>query len=389
MVLFIALTTLFCSCSQNSVVEQVTEDKGLKSVRIISAADSVITKVSQIATDVEYIPLQTSPDTEIKGIVKIVTRGHKIYVNLITDILCFDEGGHLLYQLFGNGDNAGYNQVAIYDFDIDTADTTLIVLAGKKILHFKITNTGFDYVKTIGLGRMFSSRLDFVPGTSKFLLSFNRRKGNEPFLSVLIDINGEMLTSKPNYFKRFNPVNNHIRDTVIHYQYGNKLYFRERLNDTVFSVDSESDDFTPAFMLDSRLSSTNSENINDPQYFKLLPLIKNICESPRYIYYTSRFSRFNYSIFYDKFENKKYMIDLEKNKLEDDISGGPDLEPEFICEGKMYLWISNDVLRQHFKTMNLAGGNEKDLSKNEKIKKLIQSVEGNDNSFLVCVDLKK
>ena len=54
-VLFFALTTLFCSCGQNSVVEQVTEDKSLGSIPVISAADSVITKVSQIATDVEVV----------------------------------------------------------------------------------------------------------------------------------------------------------------------------------------------------------------------------------------------------------------------------------------------------------------------------------------------
>ena len=54
-VLFFALTTLFCSCGQNSVVEQVTEDKSLRSIPVISAADSVITKVSQIATDVEVV----------------------------------------------------------------------------------------------------------------------------------------------------------------------------------------------------------------------------------------------------------------------------------------------------------------------------------------------
>ena len=54
-VLFIALTSLFCSCGQNPVVEQVTEDKSLRSIPVISAADSVITKVSQIATDVEVV----------------------------------------------------------------------------------------------------------------------------------------------------------------------------------------------------------------------------------------------------------------------------------------------------------------------------------------------
>lgn len=226
----------------------------------MSRPDSIITRVSEIASDIEYIPLQPSANTPIKAIDKIVTRGNKIYINLISNILCFDNQGHFLYKLYGNGKDENDNVVAIYDFDIDTGDTSLIVLYGNIILHFKNTGSGFDYIKTIKLGRLSPSKLNFIPGNKKILLSSIRRKGYEPSLNVLININGDTLSSKRNYFKRFNPVKSGIRDNIIHYQFDNKLYFRERLSDTVFSLDNESNNFTPELILDSHLSSTNSRN---------------------------------------------------------------------------------------------------------------------------------
>ena len=54
----------------------------------MSRPDSVITQVSAIAFDIEYIPLQPSANTLIKAIDKIETRGNKIYINLIDNILC-------------------------------------------------------------------------------------------------------------------------------------------------------------------------------------------------------------------------------------------------------------------------------------------------------------
>lgn len=90
--------------------------------------DSVITKVSEIASDIEYIPLQPSANTKIRYIDKIISRGNKIYLNLVDNIMCFHKQGHFLYKLYEKGKDKGEKVVAIYDFDIDEGDTSLIVL---------------------------------------------------------------------------------------------------------------------------------------------------------------------------------------------------------------------------------------------------------------------
>ena len=343
--LILVLTVLICSCCGNTGTKQIGVENKPKYIRIISRPDSLITRVSEIASDIKYIPLQPSVNSPIGAIDKIVTRGNKIYINLIDNIVCFDNKGRFLYKLYGNGDNEKDSYVVIYDYDIDTRDSSLIVLYGNKILHFKNTGLGFEYIRTIKLGRLSPSKLDFVPGTNDILLSSYRIKGFDPVQHILINIKGDTLTLKQNYFKRFNPIKNYISDRIFHYQFDNKLYVRERLNDTVFSINFESNYFTPALILDSRMSSTNSENINDPKYFRMLPFVVKILEVPRYLFYSYTVPRLVFNVYYDKYEYKIYQIDQKNGALNDDIGGGPDFDPEYCSEGKMYSWISARALK--------------------------------------------
>jgi hypothetical protein len=173
--------------------------------------------------------------------------------------------------LYGNKKEKNENVVAIYDFDINARDSSLHVLYGIKILRFKITGSGFEYLNTLKLGKLSPSKLDFVPRCDKILLSSTRVEGFERTLHMLINLSGETLSYKRNYFARFNPSKNGIWDEIIHYQFDNKIYFRERFNDTIFSIDPATNYFTAELILSSKISSTNSENINAPEYYKILP----------------------------------------------------------------------------------------------------------------------
>jgi hypothetical protein len=388
-ILIISLTVFLCSCVGKTGTKQIDTTSKIREILLVSKPDSIISKISDIAIDIEYIQLQLSGNSPIKAIDKIVSRGNKIYINLINNILCFDFQGNFLYQLYKNGTGNEENVVAIYDFDIDTSDSSLVVLAGNKLLHFKNTGSGFDYVKTIKLGRLSPTKLDFVPGTNKILLSSTRSKGFELTLHILINLNGDTLSFKRNYFKRFNPVKNKIWDGIVHYQFDNKLYLRERLNDTVFSLNNESDNFTPELILDSRLSSTNSKNINDPVYFKILANVVNILETPRYLYYVYNVHQFNHKVFYDKYENKTYKIDPEIGVLKDDIVGGPDFNPEYCSEGKIYVWTRVKELKEYIDSENFIKVQVQNPQKKEYLKKMAHSLKETDNPVLIIVTPKK
>ena len=71
------------------------------------------------------------------------------------------------------------------------------------------------------------------------------------------------------------------------------------------------------------MSSTNSENINHPEFFKILPNVVQVLEFPRRLYYKYNYTQFDHKEFYDKYENKKYNLDQVIGILKDDIAGGP------------------------------------------------------------------
>lgn len=391
-IILIALTVFIYSCGRNTGTKLIDSTVKAKEILLISRPDSIITKISEIASDIEYIPLQPSANTQIKAIDKIITRGNKIYINLINDLLCFDDQGHFLYKLYGNGKDKGENVVAIYDFDIDTGDTSLIVLYGNKLLQFKNTGSGFGYIKTIKLGSISPSKLDFVPETNKVLLSSIRIKGYEPSFNILINLTGDTLSFKPyNFkpynFKRFNPLKNELWDEFIHYQFEDKLYFKERFNDTIFSINIESNNFTPCLILNSHLSSTNSENINNPDYIRILPSVANIFEVPRYLYYSYFFDQYH-KVFYDKYENRKYKIDPGNGVLKDDIGGGPDFYPKFCSGGKMYSWIGVRELKKYIESEDFAEARVQNPKKQEDLKKLADSLKETDNPVLIVVTPK-
>jgi hypothetical protein len=388
-IILIGLTVFIYSCGRNTGDKKIDSIIKTKEIRLVSKSDSIITKISEIASDIEYIPLQPSARTRIRAIDKIITRGNKIYINLINDLLCFNDQGRFLYQLYGNGKEKEENVVAIYDFALDTGDTTLIVLYGNKLLQFKNTASGFGYIKTIKLGSISPSKLDFVPGTNKILLSSIRMKGYEPSFNILINLNKDKLSVKPYSFKRFNTIENRLWDEFIHYQFENKLYFKERFNDTVFSINFQSNNFAPTLIFGSRLTSTNSENINDPKYFRILPCIVNIFEVPRYLYYTYYFSGQSHQIFYDKYDSKKYELDTWNGFLKDNIAGGPDFDPEYCSEGKLYSWIGVRDLKRYIGGEDFAKTQVQNPKKKEALKKLADSLRGTDNPVLIVVTPRK
>jgi len=388
-VIYFALTVFIGSCGGNPEIKQIEQENLIKTIPIVSKPDSILTKISDIASDIEYIHLQPSGNFQVQWIDKIVQHNDKLYINSIRNILCFDDKGHFLYESYGNKKEKNENVVAIYDFDINARDSSLHVLYGNKILRFKITGSGFEYLKTLKLGKLSPSKLDFVPRCDKILLSSTKVEGFELTLHMLINLSGETLSYKRNYFARFNPSKNGIWDEIIHYQFDNKIYFRERFNDTIFSIDPATNYFTAELILSSKISSTNSENINDPEYYKILPNITNIFETELFLYYSYSFGESDYKIFYAKDENRKFEIDQEKGVLKDDIGGGPDFDPKFCSDDKMYSWISARDFIKYTGSEDFTEAQVQNTKQHVVLKKLANSLKETDNPVLVLVSLKK
>ena len=71
-----------------------------------------------------------------------------------------------------------------------------------------------------------------------------------------------------------------------------------------------------------------------------------ILEVPGYIKYSYENNRLRRRMLYDRSVNKKFETDL-KNALTDDISGGPNFDPFFCNEGKLFSSFLAITLKQY------------------------------------------
>jgi hypothetical protein len=142
-------------------------------------------------------------------------------------------------------------------------------------------------------------------------------------------------------------------------------------------------------ILDSHISSTNSVNIKDPNYYWTLPYIVNLFEVPRFLYYDYNFASESHQVFYDKYEGSRYEVVTWNGFLKDNIGGGPDLFPEFCSEGKIFSWITVGDLKKHVKSQDFAKVHVENPKKQKDLEKLVLSLKESDNPVLIVVTPKE
>ena len=130
--LVMLLMILLFSCGRESSREKDNTGSVLE-IDLLPEPESGITKLSEIAENVEYIPLQTT-DSSLLGdvVLKIVNIDNRIYIlNSVEDedeILCFNTDGKFSYKINKTG-RGPEEYLSITDFDISYDNTLLTILS--------------------------------------------------------------------------------------------------------------------------------------------------------------------------------------------------------------------------------------------------------------------
>lgn len=396
---------IFCSCGRN--INQKTDDN-IKVIDLLAEPESEITNVSDIATDLFYAPLQTTENSLIKSITKIITRENKIYIrNGYTDILCFDKDGKFLYKLNKPGRGPGeYNFIS--DFDISSDNKILTVISDGNLVVYNNTGTEFIFDKSINRLYLFQSssqsisKISMIPGTNNILLSIDPFTGSEQFLSVLINIDGDSLYFKPNhYMYEKTDVYRQMINESLQYNFENKVCFKEEFSDTVFFVNRETNEFQPRLIFDSHNQGASPRLRYDKEYgrshFAEVYRVYLIIETTRYIIYTYEHNKTGYKMLFDKSAKKKFKLNewnyynevASKNVLKDDINGGPAFDPDFCSENIIYSYVDALTLKKYVASDAFKNAQVKDPKKKNELKKLADSINETDNPVLILVTLKK
>jgi hypothetical protein len=275
----------------------------------------------------------------------------------------------------------------------------------KDIFVYNIVGNDFIFNKSINIKSETEKPggvklINFIPGQNNILLSYFNT-GDEPFLNLLIDLKGDIVNKRVNYFKFPESFSGKIglasNFPNIIYSYNNSLCFRAWYSDTVFTFD-QSDKIIQRIILSSDNKPVSLDILADRINNQSNPVVETLMEVPRYILYryiirTGTYYKGSFEV-YDKYINKKFRItEFSRGNpekwLKDDIIGGADFEPKFCCDGKLYSWIDALTLKEYFSSDSFKNSVVKNPEKKKTLGKLDDSLKETDNPILIVVTPKK
>jgi hypothetical protein len=378
---FIIICILICGCKQNS------DTLNLNVIDFYSNPGTEISNLSEIATDIEYIPLQISGTC----LAEIRITGDRYYIqNCSQEIECLDKNGRYLYKLSKKG-NAADEYLALGYFDVNSDGNLLTIGTYKAIKIYENNDTGFVFLKSID--NFNPCTFSFVPGKNNLLLSC-QNLGTIPYIDILINPKGDTLDARSNYNRLKRSLTPSIFTMSIHYKYNNALHFREPVNDTIYTIDS-SDNIRPYLVLDSHgqqvtqkiLARTQSEKrmMERWNYFSIM----KFSETSRYMIGLILYRKAEFIRIYDKALNKYYCFANSSYYIKDNIAGGVDFMPLYCDGSKLYYWISASKLKEHVAGDGFLNSEVNNPEKKANLKELADSLQDPDSKVLIVVTPKE
>lgn len=395
------LLIIFCSCGRNNTIEKGNAESVLK-IDLLSEPESTVKKLSEFATCIEYIPLQTLEGSLISGQTrKIIDIDKRIYIQNNDEILCFDMDGKYLFKLQNRG-RGPKEYTFLDDFDVSSDNRFLILLSTSRLLIYGISEKGFTFQRSIPLKDPAPLRVSIVPQTDYAFLLIAPWRGTEPTLSLLINTTGDTIHFKPNCYKykMVNKINYRASNEGIAYSTGVNVCFKERFSDTVFYVDAKGNFSKPRIIFDSHGTTMSPEMRGGSETpGNNITYIANLFETSRYVFYRYFTMKTQNALLFDRKTNTKhklYKLGTEsepKSALKDDLSGGPDFNIEFLkyyCSGgKLFSFAEVIALKRYVASDDFKNAQLSDAKRKNELKILADFLKETDNPCLIIITPKE
>lgn len=388
LIIFILALILF-SCKSK-------DDQAVRTIDVLSPGGTEIKKLSEIATDIRYIPLESHPDAFMKFVGYLKEGNDKYYINTVLELLCFDKTGKFLYKLEQQGRGPG-EYTYLSDYDIRPEKNLVAVLTRGKLFFYNETDTGFKLQKQLDL-KMQPGYVDFLPGQDNILLSFSASTGENKYQCVGINPDGDTLFIRPNFykFKRTSRVVMGFNvDNVIN-KYNETIRIKGFLNDTIYTINNEFE-FIPFMILNTHGKSITTDflaNVPAPDMSSgRSPAadflsISEILENEKYLMFRYYYQDITRWIIDDKTTGQISYFD-GKELLKDDISGGINFEPKFVCNGIIYGWTDAMKFKTHVSGDDFRKAEVLNPNRKKELEALGSTIQEDDNHLLIAVTLRE
>ena len=348
-------------------------------------------KLSEIATDITYVPLETLKDNLISNIKKVELTESYVFVSEKNRIQQFKADGQFLRQIgkFGHGPGEYVN---IMNFDVNEKANLILINDEFRSYKYDINGNFFGEVKLPSTNYLF-----YYPTKIAFYLTNNIGKLN----NLLITDNNFVPLYK---FQNHNPrPETHLKfGGSPLYVFKHNLYFKVNYNDTVFCVKDSL--LIPHIIYNEKnllfdknfdLHSTGnvSDLIKQVEKVKNKLMTKSIFETNRFVF-TSYIKGLdprntNYTrIVFNKKINKAFL--LNEGKFINDIDNGCNLWPiGSFQDSILFSYINAFELKAHVASEAFKNSTPRFPEKKKELEQLANRLDENDNPVLMLVKLKK
>lgn len=353
----------------------------------------VAVKLSDLgATDIQYIPLETTKQNVLPEIKEIVFGKSFFLTHSYANINMFRYNGQFVTKISKEG--RGPDEITVaHDIDINPKDESIYLVDGwlQKFL---------VYYRDGKLMRSFKAPLKIAINfriTNDGILCYNDNnmaRTNNSF--ILIDTLGKVIMNYPNTYKwqdKTNRTVGYLHENLF-YRFNNQLFKKEMYSDTVFVYRNKA--FEPHFLIDvGKLRITPEARTNSPVAYIIHNFLtpQKLFEWGDYIYYEFYFQpddeNEGFSLIASKVNNFKILFDPEKGLI-NDLDGGPNILPQTVKDNNtLVAWIEAIQLKNYIATETFKNSKPKYPGKKKELEKLANRLKETDNPVLMTVKLKK
>lgn len=275
--------------------------------------------ISEIATDIELIPIHTDINNLIGVVSKIIIVNDLYYIldkGPIHAIYCVDNSGNILFKIQDVGEGPG-QYLSINSFSTDPENGHLTIYSPSQYKKLKYNLKTGDFIEEIFLNDIFAFDLhqadaftywynDAIAGFHEYNLLITNRE-DEIVLSKHIKYEGEkdVIGKASNFFN-----------------YGDTISFYYGLNNIIYSINNDS--FAPRFYIDFGKYNIPEEdkegNLRELfEKMKSTPnragFISNFCEFDDLVFFTYSYDFNQQFVLYNKNSKKAYNVKEISNDI--------------------------------------------------------------------------
>lgn len=305
-VIFWSANLLVVCCVFYSCQKSQLENNVVRKIDIPIEAFTASVKLSEIADDVECIPLETNDSTILDNLTRIINKGGDLYVSDKSSLYKFDGHGNLCVKMSRQG--VGPKEyIQISDFQVATDETIWILSRSNKCLYNFELNGALNRKIEFNF---WVSKICLIDDENMLLYIGNEKNADNSHQMKLFDLVNNCVIA--NYF----PIDDkkaqymHVKSNNYFSKENDSIYFFEVFCDTVYSI--VQNELTPKYYFN--LADKNiPKSFFDTKYRDVMNFFQHLSKN-KYAYGTNFFLRsLNYSLMSYYYNGECYLSVISNN----------------------------------------------------------------------------